>query len=492
MSTAMADEDISPYISWPGKTQCPWILFHANALTLLDTLHGETCSPQAKINKFITAAKHRFARSPTRGKKSKKQASKVIHIPGVSSYKQKDTVTNRQSRQLAATSCRDRSPTPHPYSRSKAETREPCEPTPDTYRARSPTPPWGCTKANTRSFLQSNHAFYIDIIQLHHNTTHNTVNQPVHTDNSSFQDEFRCIPGPSTRKRVSSSRIPIPSKLQCHNLASSHDNKPQSCYKGVSHIPVPHGRVKHIVKSNTQDHAYEDACFSSDTDSVDSLSSDTDSVDSIHDQIKMPRDTTATNKVHDSQGDTRVITQNQDLRATRQPKQHRTSQLTETSPSRSTLPSQNTPHHIKQCIPGPLSAKYNTGPPPVLPRATTSRPQHIAIRRQWPALLPTPARSRSPIIPSSRQQLPVPSPTFNHLSTPFYHEAVTKSPHLTPLYLPVIVLTLTNKFTKLLCQQGYPDTTHQKQYVHKGIQTDTITPLWRHKLNSYKQAWTQT
>ena len=76
----MADEDISPYISWPGKTQCPWILFHANALTLLDTLYGETCSPQAKINKFITAAKRRFARSPTRGKKSKKQTYKVIHI----------------------------------------------------------------------------------------------------------------------------------------------------------------------------------------------------------------------------------------------------------------------------------------------------------------------------------------------------------------------------------------------------------------------------
>ena len=299
----------------------------------------------------------------------------------------------------------------------------------------------------------------------------------MNTTKSSLQDQSRCIPGPSTRKHVSSSRIPIPSKLRCHNLASRHNNKPQSCYKGVSRIPVPHGRVKHIVKSNTKDQAYEDASFSSDTDSIDSVSSDTDSVDSTHNQIETPRDTTATNKVHDSQGDTRVITQNQDLSATRQPKQHRTPQPTETSPSRSFLPSQNTYHHIKQRIPGPLSAKYNTGPPPVLPKATTSRQQHMAIRRQWPALLPTPARSRSPTIPSSRWQLPVPSPTFNHLLTPVYHGAVTKSPHLTPLYLPVIVLTLTDKFTKLLCQQGYPDTTHQKQYVHKGIQTDTITPL---------------
>ena len=494
----MADEDISPYISWPGKTQCPWILFHANALTLLHTLYGETCSPQTKINKFITAAKRRFARSPTRVKKSKKQTNKVIHIPGESFSKQKTTATNRQSRQPAPTSCRDRSLTPHPFGRGKADTREEWQPTSNSHRARSPTPPWRHRSptpphrrrnANTRTFLQRiDHSLHIDTIQLNHSSPHSTVSHSLNTTKSSLQDQSRCIPGPSTRKRVSSFCIPICSKLRCHNLASSHNNKPQSCYKGVSCIPVPHGRVKHIVKSHTKDHAYEDASFSSDTDSVDSVSSDTDSVDSIHDQIEMPRDTTTTNKVHNSQGDTRVITQNHDLNATGQPKQHRASQLTETSPSRSTLPSQNTYHHTKQRIPGPLSAKYNTGPPPVLPKATTSRPQHMAIRRQRPALLPTPACSRSPIIPSSRQQLPIPSPTFNHLSTPIYHGAVIKPPHLTPLYLPVIVLTLTDKFTKLLCQQGYLDTTHQKQYVHKGIQTNTITPLWRHKLNSYKQA----
>ena len=172
----MADEDISPYISWPGKTQCPWILFHANALTLLDTLYGETCSPQAKINKFITAAKCRFARSPTRGKKSKKQASKLIHIPGVSSYKQKDTVTNRQSCQPAPTSCRDRSLTPHPFGRGKADTREEWQLTSNSHRAmsptphqrrRSPTPPRRCRNANTRTFSQSiDPSFHIDTIPL--------------------------------------------------------------------------------------------------------------------------------------------------------------------------------------------------------------------------------------------------------------------------------------------------------------------------------------
>ena len=265
----MADEGISPYISWPSKTPCSWIMFHANALTLLDTLYDETCSPQTKITKFITAAKCHFARSPTRGKKSKKQANKVIHIPGVSIYKQKDTATNRQSHQPTASSCKDRSPTPHPRSRSKADTREECQPTSNSHRARSPTSPWRRSNANARTFSQSvtiprplqkdNHSFHIDTIQLHHSSSHSTENQSINTNKSSLQDQPRCIPGPSTRKCVSTSRIPIPSKLRCHNLASSHKNKPQSCFKGVSRIPVPHGRKKHMLKSTVKDNAHGDA-----------------------------------------------------------------------------------------------------------------------------------------------------------------------------------------------------------------------------------------
>ena len=190
---------------------------------LLDTLYGETCSPQTKIAKFITAAKRRFARSPTRGKKSKKQTYKVIHIPGESCSKQKATATNRQSCQPAPTSCRDRSLTPHPFGRGKADTREERQPTSNSHRARSPTPPRRCRSptpprrcrnANTRTFSQSiNHSFHIDTIQLHHSSSHSNVSHSLNTTKSSLQDQSRCIPRPSTRKRVNSSRIPIPSKL---------------------------------------------------------------------------------------------------------------------------------------------------------------------------------------------------------------------------------------------------------------------------------------
>ena len=201
-------------------------------------------------------------------------------------------------------------------------------------------------------------------------------------------------------------------------------------------------------------------------------------------------------KFHNSQGDTKANTQDQDLSATVQPKQHRTPQPTETSPPMPPLSSQNTHNHKKQHITRPLSATNNTGPPPLLPKATTSRPQHLASSKQQPALLPTPACSRSPTIPSSKQQLPVPLPMFNHFTSPAYYGAITKVPHHTLLYLPVIILTLTDKFTKLFCQQRNQDTIHQKQYIHRGIQTNTITPLWKtqavlqyklelkHKLNS--------
>ena len=143
---------------------------------------------------------------------------------------------NRQSHQPVATSCKERSPTPHPHSRSKADTREPSQPTSTSYRARSPS------NADVRTFSQSitippkkdNHSFHINTIQLQQGSPHSTENQSINTENSSLQDQFRCIPGPSTRKHVNSSCNPILSKLLCHNLTSSNKNKPQSCYKGVS------------------------------------------------------------------------------------------------------------------------------------------------------------------------------------------------------------------------------------------------------------------
>ena len=177
----------------------------------------------------------------------------------------------------------------------------------------------------------------------------------------------------------------------------------------------PTARKKHLVKSTTKDNAYEDV----------SILSDTDSVDSVCDQTAMPRDTTATDKLHNSQGNTKVNTQDQDLSTTRQPKQHRTSQPTETSPSRPILSSQDTHNHKKQHITGPLSAKYNTGPPPLPPKATTSRPQHTASSKQQPALLPTPVPLKVTI--HSKQQT-VTTCTITHIQL-FHKPSLLWSSH---------------------------------------------------------------
>ena len=175
---------MSAYINAPSKTPCPWTLFYVNALTLLDTLYDETCTPQTKITRFIDAAKCCF----TKGKKAKKQVKQVA--------------IDRQSCKPAASSCKNRSPTPHPHTRSRAETREPCQPTSTSSRARSPTPhPQVHSNVNARTFLQSitiplhkdDHSFYISTIQLHQTSLHSTENSSLHIENSSLQDHFRTI-----------------------------------------------------------------------------------------------------------------------------------------------------------------------------------------------------------------------------------------------------------------------------------------------------------
>ena len=212
-------------MAYKGNSPCPRTIFYINALNHMDTLHEETCPPQTKITKFINAARCHFAspdRNPTRGKKSKKQAKKMVQNPHkkqpchtVNGSKQKNTVNNRQSSQPVATSCKDRSPTPHPHNRGKADTKQSHQPTSTSCRTRNPAPQ-PCEHGNTfdRTFSESiytslqkdNNSFQIGTMQLHQNSPHST-------ENSSLQDHFRCIARPSTSNHVKKSCIPILSKL---------------------------------------------------------------------------------------------------------------------------------------------------------------------------------------------------------------------------------------------------------------------------------------
>ena len=118
-----------------------------------------------------------------------------------------------------------------------------------------------------------------------------------------------------------------------------------------------------------------------------------------HSQCLQPyRNTSGTllqqTEAYNSQGDTKANTPDQHPSATIQPRQHGTPKPTVTSPLLPIPSSQNTHNHKKQYITRPLSAINNTGPLPLLPKATISRPQHMACSKQWPALLPTPAHAQ--------------------------------------------------------------------------------------------------
>ena len=316
----------------------------------------------------------------------------------VNSSKQKDTVNNRQSHQLVAASCKD--------NRGKAGTRQSCQPKSTSCRTRSPTP-HPCQHGNTcdrtfskrfnKSQQKNNNSFQIDTVQIHHNSPHST-------ENSSLQDHFWCIPGPSTSNHVKPSCIPILSKLLFQNATSNNKDKPQKCYKGVSHIPIPQGRKKHTFKTITKDSAHNlpqttNACNLSET----------------------PKDIITKNNACNCQSNTKTNTQDQHPSITIQPRQYETPKPTVTSPLLPTLPFQNSHHHRKQYISRPLSAINSTRTLPLLPNATIPRPQHMANSKQWPELLTNPACSRSPTTTCSKQQPPMSSPTLYHYTSPAYH-----------------------------------------------------------------------
>ena len=125
-----------------------------------------------------------------------------------------------------------------------------------------------------------------------------------------------------------------------------------------------------------------------------------------------------------------------------------------------TPPFRDSQHHCKQHIPGPHCTTGSKQWPPLLPNPTISGPQCATSSKQWPPLLPT---------------------TFYHHTILTYYEAYTIGPYQPqiPVYVPVIMSTLTDKFMNLLYTQHNQNTNHQKQWVHKGTQTDIITLLWR-------------
>ena len=495
----------------------------------MDTLHAETCHTHTKIAKFVKAARHHFANpivSPIRGKKSKQQSRKMVHNPDnsqpchtVHSSMKKGKANNRQPHQSIATSCRDRSPTPHPHehentahssmNRCRENTMQSHQPKPLAAGIGAhPHPHEHCnicvrtlSKSTNKSLQMDVKSSQVDAIQTHQSS-------PYSAENSSSQDHFSCIPGPSTSNHAKPSHIPIFSNILLKNITRNNKDKPQICHKGLSSIPIPQCRKRHIIKTTnptqilqyqnnlsrpiansiTEDSACNPPAPQNATKnsacSLPGLPYDTPIKDNACNLSRPPSNTATKNNACNNQGNTKTNTQDQHQSVTIQPMQYKTPKLTMKSPLLPTPPSQNIHHHRKQCIPRSFSATNSKTQPPLLPNPTNPRPQHIARSKQWSALLPAPVHSRPQTMTNSNQQPPLSSTILHHYTIPAYYGADTKEPYHILLYLPVIILTITDKFTNLMCQQHHQNTNHQKQYVHTGTQTDLITLLWRSKPSS--------
>ena len=130
----------------------------------------------------------------------------------VNSSKKKDTADNQQSCQPIATSCKDRSPTPHPHqhentacggmNRGRENTRQSHQPTGTSCRNRSPTPhphEHGNTCGRTFSKASTNHykwtPIHYKLIPYKYIKTPHTVQKLHHhrTASGAFQDHIPMV-----------------------------------------------------------------------------------------------------------------------------------------------------------------------------------------------------------------------------------------------------------------------------------------------------------
>ena len=99
-----------------------WAMYYTKALDYLNILNAEECPSHTKIKKFIDVAKCDFE-SPKRGRKSKRQPKRKTHNrPGnrqphnrAFCRRSKGRSDVRQSCLPNIISCKDRSPTPPPW-----------------------------------------------------------------------------------------------------------------------------------------------------------------------------------------------------------------------------------------------------------------------------------------------------------------------------------------------------------------------------------------
>ena len=210
--------------------------------------------------------------------------------------------------QPTSTSCRTRSPTPHSHEHGNT-----CDRT--------------FSKSINKSQQKDNNSFQIDTIQIHHNS-------PYNIENSSLQDHFWCIPGPSTSNHVKPSHIPTLSKLLFQNATSNNKDKPQNATEESPAFQFPKAGRNTPSKPSQR-----------------TVLTMFHRLPVLATFEKTPKDIISMNNACNSQGNTKTNTQDQHPSITIQPRQYETPKPTVTLPLLPTQPSKKSHHHRKQYIP---------------------------------------------------------------------------------------------------------------------------------------------
>ena len=435
--------------------QCSWTQFFTKAMNQLTNLHAARYPSHAKISKFLNAANNHFkhqVKSHTRGRPYKHQPRGVTnrlkhsqphHSEQNSKRKCKSNV--RQSCQTTTTSCRDRSPTPFPRKRNRIS-----------------------EDINNLSHLDT-HSFDISTVTLEQNF-HNSTDS---ADLPLVQDHL---------PHVSSFQQFYPKKhsLQDHFSPTSPQQQDSSTNQSFQDHSPPEASFQLFPskKHSLQDHLLQEAPLQQFLSKKHSLQ-DHSSPKSLHQTVihkNIHYRTIPCKSLHP----TIIHHKNSYYRTIFHQKASLQDHLQHT-------PATSTEYRPKQHHQWTSSPKHFQPPrkSPLLPTPVYSSQQHLPgplpsySQHHWKQGIPRPYN-----ITSNRQRIPLLLNPPYHYNLPAYHTTNSIGPftrqtthiqHQVPVYLPVILLTLTEKFMNLTHPRFHNYYNQPIQHVHQGTQTTVTT-----------------
>ena len=437
--------------------QCSWTKFFTKAMNQLTILHAARYPSHAKISKFLNAANHHFkhhVKSHNRGRSYKQQprgvTSRLKHRQphhSAQGSKRKGNSNVRKSHQTTTTtSCRDKSPTPFPCKCNRINE--------DT---------------NNLSHMDT-HLFDISTVTLEQNS-HNSTDS---ADLPSVEDHLL---------QASSFQQFYPKKhsLQDHFSPNSLQQQDSSTDQSFQDHSSQEASFQLFPSKNhsLQDHFLQEAPLRQYLSEKHSLQ-DHSLPKSMHQDCY--------SQIHSLQDHSMQKSSFCNCSSQKQLLQDHSSPKASLQDHLKHIPAQPTEYHPKQHHQWTSSPKHFQPPrkSPLLPTPVYSHQQYLPgpvpgySQHHWKHGIPRPYN-----IASNRNQTPLlPNPPY-HYNLPAYHKTNNIGPFKwqttnihpqVPVYLPVILLTLTDKLMNFTHPQHHRYYNQQMQHVHQGTQTTVTTP----------------